>query len=116
MQDSDCIFCKIFSGEIPADIVYKDEEIFMFKDINPQAPFHYLICPVKHIPTVNDLTPEHSEIIAKMILKAGEFGKNEKDMEKGYRLVFNVNKYGGQEVYHIHLHLLGGRRFIWPPG
>ena len=112
----ECIFCKIARHEISSDIVYEDEELVAFKDINPQAPIHILIIPRKHIPTINDLSPEDALLIGKMTLLAKELAEKNGISEKGYRLVFNCNREAGQMVYHIHLHLLGGRAMGWPPG
>ena len=112
----DCLFCKIINKEINSDILFEDDDVLAFKDINPQAPIHFLIVPKKHISTINDLQQEDEKITGKMILIAQSLAKQENIDEKGYRLVFNCNSEGGQEVYHIHLHLLGGRRMQWPPG
>ncbi len=113
---SDTIFSKIINKEIPADIVYEDDEILAFKDINPQAPTHILIIPKKEIPTINDVEEADAELVGKLVIRAKKIAKELGFAEEGYRLVFNCNKAGGQEVYHIHLHLLGGRQFRWPPG
>ncbi len=110
------IFSDIIDKKIPADIVYEDEEILAFKDINPQAPVHILIIPKKPIPTVNEIAFEDAELVGKLIYRAKEIAAKFGVAESGYRLVFNCNKDAGQEVYHIHLHLLGGRKFSWPPG
>ena len=112
----DCLFCKIIAGDIPADRVFENERILAFRDINPQAPIHILIIPKLHIPTLNDLQPEHSELTGELIRTASELAKMEGIAEAGYRTGFNCNDAGGQTVYHIHLHLLGGRTFAWPPG
>ena len=112
----DCLFCKIIAGDIPADRVFEIERILAFRDLNPQAPTHILIIPKLHIPTLNDLQPEHSELIGELIRIASELAKKEGIAEAGYRTGFNCNDAGGQTVYHIHLHLLGGRTFGWPPG
>ena len=112
----DCLFCKIINKEINSDILFEDDDVLAFKDINPQAPIHFLIVPKKHISTINDLPQEDEKITGKMILTAQSLAKQENIDEKGYRLVFNCNSDGGQEVYHIHLHLLGGRQMQWPPG
>ena len=112
----DCLFCKIIAGDIPADRLFENERILAFPDINPQAPTHILIIPKLHIPTLNDLQPEHSELIGELIRIASELAKKEGIAEAGYRTGFNCNDAGGQSVYHIHLHLLGGRTFGWPPG
>lgn len=111
-----CLFCNIAQGKIPATIVHTDDKIMAFRDVAPQAPTHILIIPKKHIPTINALQPEDSPLIAHMIQTAKDIATKEGLTESGYRLVFNVNADGGQTVYHIHLHLLGGRHFTWPPG
>ncbi|MBM3327448.1 MAG: histidine triad nucleotide-binding protein [Calditrichaeota bacterium] len=113
---STCKFCKIAAGEIPSAIVYQDEDIVAFRDINPQAPTHIQIITRRHIPTVQDLADEDSALIAKMVLSANRLADEEFIAPKGYRLVFNCRVDGGQEIYHLHLHLLGGRRMTWPPG
>ena len=113
---ADELFLKIINREIPADIVYETDELLAFRDISPQAPTHILIIPKVLIPTVNDLEPDHSELIGKMFLVARELADLEEIAEDGYRLVMNCGKQGGQAVYHIHLHLLGGRQMEWPPG
>ena len=105
-----CLFCKILDKEIPADIVYQDDELLAFNDISPQAPTHVLIIPKIHIATVNDLTEAQSGIIGKMILCAKTLADEKGIAESGYRLVLNCNAEGGQTVFHIHLHLLGGRQ------
>ena len=112
----ECIFCKIITGDIPAKKVYEDEKIIAFEDINPQAPTHTLIIPREHIPTLNDLSQENKELIGRMFLVASELAAKAGVSEEGYRLVMNCNRAAGQEVFHIHLHLLGGRIFTWPPG
>ena len=111
-----CLFCNIVAGKIPADIVYEDNSIIAFRDINPQAPVHILIIPKLHISTLNDLKQEHAELIGELILSAKDIAKKEGISDAGYRTGFNCNKAAGQTVYHIHLHLLGGRNFSWPPG
>jgi histidine triad (HIT) family protein len=103
------IFSKIIAGEIPADIVYKDELVTAFRDINPQAPTHILIVPNKAIATVNDLTEEDEQVAGRMLLVAKKLAAEEGIAEDGYRLLINCNDHGGQEVYHLHLHLVGGR-------
>lgn len=113
---SDDLFLKIINREIPADIIYETDELLAFRDINAQAPTHILIIPKEHIRTVNDLEPTHAEMIGKMFLVAAELADQEGIAEDGYRLVMNCNRSGGQAVYHIHLHLLGGRQMDWPPG
>lgn len=111
-----CLFCKIVNSEIPAKIVYNDQQIIAFADIAPQAPTHLLIVPKKHISTINDIKSDDVELIGKIILTAKELAKEHNLSETGYRLVYNTNADGGQEIYHIHLHLLGGRKLHWPPG
>ncbi len=111
-----CIFCQIIEGQIPADIVFQNDHVVAFRDINPQAPTHLLIIPKHHISTLNDLTPEHGGLLSAMFQAAVDLANQEGIDESGYRTVFNCNQDGGQEVYHIHLHLLGGRKMTWPPG
>jgi histidine triad (HIT) family protein len=103
------IFSKIISGEIPADIVYQDEEVTAFRDISPQAPVHVLLVPNKEIPTVNDLTTEDEPLIGHMIMVAKQIAEREGVAENGYRLLINCNRDGGQEIFHLHMHLFGGR-------
>ncbi len=112
----ECIFCKIIDGQIPADLIYQDDSIVAFRDINPHAPTHVLIIPKKHIEKISDLNEEDAELVGKMVLVAKKIAEDEGITESGFRLVFNNNKDAGQEVFHIHLHLLGGRKFSWPPG
>ncbi len=112
----DCAFCKIIAGEMPGDIIYEDEEIVAFHDINPQGPVHVLIVPRKHIDSVLDLSAEDRELVGAMLLRARDIAKKLGVDEKGFRLVINTGKYAGQAVYHLHLHLIGGRRMTWPPG
>ena len=107
---SDDLFLKIINREIPADIVYETDEVLAFRDISPQAPTHILVIPKIHIPTTNDVEAEHAELIGKMFLAATELARKEGVAEDGYRLVMNCNSDGGQVVFHIHLHLLGGRK------
>jgi len=113
---TDDLFLKIINRQIPAEIVYETEDILAFRDINPQAPYHVLIIPKEHIPTINDVAQDHAELIGRMFLVAAELAEQEGIAEDGYRVVMNCNKAGGQAVYHIHLHLLGGRQMNWPPG
>lgn len=112
----DCIFCDIAGGKIPSDIVHRDEKLVAFRDIRPQAPVHLLIIPVQHIETVLDLTGEDAGLLGRMVLLGNRLAKAEGIDEKGFRMVLNCRQYGGQEVYHIHLHLMGGRAMSWPPG
>lgn len=113
---SDCLFCKIIAGQIPAAMIHQDERLVAIGDINPQAPLHALIIPRKHIPTINDLTPEDDELVGSMFRRAAALAKENGYHERGYRMVFNANREAGQSVFHIHLHLLAGRPLTWPPG
>lgn len=110
------LFQKIADKEIPANILYSDDEIVAFKDINPQAPQHVLIIPRKPIPTVLDIEESEAGLIGRMVLVANKVARELGVHKDGFRLVFNCKEHGGQEVYHIHLHLLGGRQMKWPPG
>ena len=111
-----CIFCKIIQKDIPATIVFENSQLLAIRDLQPQAPTHLLILPKKHIHTIDDSVNEDALLLGQMILCAKQIAQDEKINKDGYRLVFNVNSGGGQEVYHIHLHLLGGRQMTWPPG
>lgn len=113
---ADCIFCKIAAGEIPAKIVHESDSLIAFEDVNPVAPVHILIVPKNHIATANDLSEGDRDLIGQMILCARDLAKERNIAEKGYRTVLNCMSGAGQSVYHIHLHLLGGRVFQWPPG
>lgn len=111
-----CIFCKIAQGEIPSKIVYQDDKMVAFEDNNPQAPTHLLLVPKEHIATLNELNEDHAALVSDLILNAKKLAKELGIDESGYRLVLNCNAEGGQSVYHLHLHLLGGRSMHWPPG
>ena len=113
---SEGLFLKIIDREIPADIVLETEEVLAFRDVNPQAPVHVLIIPKKHVRTINDLGSEDVELIGRLFLAAKEIAQAEGLAEEGYRVVMNCNEAAGQTVFHIHLHLLGGRALGWPPG
>ncbi|HID82516.1 MAG TPA: histidine triad nucleotide-binding protein [Chromatiales bacterium] len=113
---SDCIFCKIIAGEIPADVVLENDDVLVFRDLNPQAPTHLLAIPKKHIATINDIQEEDAEVTGKLFLAAKKVAAEEGIVEAGYRVVMNCGEAAGQEVFHIHLHILGGRNFTWPPG
>ena len=113
---TETLFTRIRDREIEADFVHEDDEIMAIRDINPQAPVHILIIPREPIPTVNDLTEEHEGLVGRMFRVARQVAEQEGIAEDGYRLVVNTNPQGGQDIYHIHLHLLGGRRMTWPPG
>ncbi len=111
---TDCLFCKMVSGAIKPDVVFEDEHVLAFRDINPQAPVHILIIPKRHIATLNDLGD--TQLAGQILQTATQLAKQEGLSEDGYRIVFNCNRNGGQDVYHLHLHLLGGRQMVWPPG
>jgi len=113
---SDTIFGRIAAGEIPADILYQDDDLVAFRDLSPQAPTHILIIPRKPIPTLNHLEEEDAELVGKLFLAAARVAKQVGIAEAGYRVVINCNAAGGQTVFHLHLHLLGGRPMQWPPG
>ena len=113
---SDCLFCKMVSGEIPPDIVYEDDEVLGFRDIEPQAPTHVLVIPKTHIATINDLQDNHSDLVGKLYLAAKKIAVDEGIDDDGFRTVMNCNAGAGQTVFHIHLHVLGGRPMKWPPG
>lgn len=112
---ADCLFCKIIEGKIPSKKVYEDDRVFVFEDIDPKAPTHVLIIPKQHISGINTATESDAEIIGYMHLIAAKIGR-ERKIEEGYRTVFNVGPRSGQSVFHLHLHLLGGRDLTWPPG
>jgi histidine triad (HIT) family protein len=112
----DCLFCRIINGETPASIVYKDADLIVINDINPQAPLHVLIIPVEHIATTNDLEPAHDALVGRMLRRAAAIASERGYAEQGYRTVFNCNRGAGQSVFHIHMHLLAGRPLGWPPG
>ena len=113
---ADCIFCKMVSGEIKPDVVYEDEDVLAFRDANPTAPTHVLVIPKQHIATTNDLDEGSAGIVGKLYLAAKQVAGNDGIAERGYRMVMNCNPEAGQSVYHIHLHVLGGRAMNWPPG
>jgi histidine triad (HIT) family protein len=115
-MSDDCLFCKILAGEIPADIVFESDSAIGFRDINPQAPTHVLIIPRRHISTINDLAEGDRELVGELYLAAKQVASDEGLSEPGYRVVMNCNEGAGQSVFHIHLHLLGGRGLGWPPG
>ncbi|MGA9851692.1 MAG: histidine triad nucleotide-binding protein [Gammaproteobacteria bacterium] len=113
---NECLFCKMVRSEIKSDMVLETDDLIAFRDINPQAPVHILVVPRKHISTLNDLIPAEAELVGKLVLAAREIAQRERIAASGYRLVMNCNKGAGQTVFHIHLHLLGGRVMAWPPG
>ena len=112
----DCIFCKIINKEIPASIVYEDERMIAFDDINPQAPVHVLLIPKEHYPSLNEIPEDKKDVLSHLILKAREIAREKEIGERGYRIVLNTARESGQDVLHIHFHLLGGRQMSWPPG
>jgi len=116
MSEQDCLFCKVLNGDIPADIVYESDSAIAFRDINPQAPTHVLVIPRKHVATINDLDEEDQEIVGSLYLAAKDIARAEGLSDAGYRAVMNCNEGAGQSVFHIHLHVLGGRALSWPPG
>ncbi|HEX6928150.1 MAG TPA: histidine triad nucleotide-binding protein [Gammaproteobacteria bacterium] len=113
---SDCLFCKMINGEIKPDVVLEAKDVLAFRDINPQAPTHVLVVPKEHIATINDLDADHAALIGKLYLAAKDIAAQEGLAETGYRTVMNCQEGAGQSVFHIHLHVLGGRRMHWPPG
>jgi histidine triad (HIT) family protein len=113
---SDCLFCKVIARDIPGQIIYEDDTLMAFKDINPQAPLHALIVPRRHIATLNDLEPDDDGLVGSMFRRAAALAREHGYAERGYRTVFNCNREAGQSVFHIHLHVLGGRPLTWPPG
>lgn len=114
--DDNGVFAKIIRKEIPANIVYESDNVLAFEDINPKAPVHILIVPKAKVPTVNEFKAEHAPIIGEMVLAAQKIAKDKGVDESGYRLVMNTLDDAGQEIYHVHLHMLAGRRMTWPPG
>lgn len=113
---ADCLFCKIIAGDIPGKIVHEDEQCIAFRDIAPRAPTHVLVVPRRHIATLNDLTPADEPLVGHLFSVAAKIARDEGHADAGWRTVFNVNAGAGQTVFHIHLHVLGGRALGWPPG
>jgi histidine triad (HIT) family protein len=112
----DCLFCRLAAGEIPASILFEDDRLLAFKDITPQAPTHILVIPRRHISTLNDLGPGDDGLVGEMTRRAAALAREQGLADRGYRVLFNCNADAGQTVFHIHMHLLGGRRLGWPPG
>lgn len=113
---SECLFCRIITREIPGSIVYEDDRLLAFNDVNPQAPTHVLVVPKRHIATLNELTKEDDSLLGEMVRRSAAIAHQRGLSAGGYRTVFNTNRDAGQTVFHIHLHLLGGRSLTWPPG
>jgi histidine triad (HIT) family protein len=113
---SDCLFCRIIRREIPASIVYEDDRVLAFNDINPQAPLHALVIPKRHIHSLNALSPQDDAIVGEVVRRAAAIAKEKGYADRGFRTVFNTNAEAGQTVFHIHLHVLAGRGLTWPPG
>jgi histidine triad (HIT) family protein len=113
---SSCPFCRVIAGEASASVVYEDERLVAINDVNPQAPTHVLIIPRRHIATLNDLTPEDDGLVGEMFRRAAAIARQRGIADRGYRTLFNCNREAGQSIFHIHLHLVGGRRLGWPPG
>ena len=113
---NDCVFCKMVAGEIKPDVVYEDDDVLAFRDSNPQAPIHVLVIPKTHIATLDELQHAQAPLLGKMYLAAQQVTRKDGIAERGYRTVINCNREAGQSVFHIHLHVLGGRAMHWPPG
>ena len=116
MSSVECLFCKIVAGNIPSSKVYEDDDLFAFDDITPQAPTHILIVPRRHIDSLHKATAGDKELLGKLMLAAADIAREKGFADDGYRVVINTNENGGQTVFHLHVHLLGGRPFIFPPG
>ena len=113
---SDCLFCRIVAGEIPATVVHDEDDVLAFRDINPQAPTHILVIPKRHLASAADLRDDHGPLLGRLFAVSADLARREGIDEAGYRVVTNVGRDAGQSVDHLHLHVLGGRRFAWPPG
>lgn len=111
-----CLFCRVASGEIASDVVYEDDAVVAFNDVNPKAPIHILVIPREHIATLNDLDDGHIDLVGRLYLVARDIAREQGFAEAGYRTVINCNRQAGQSVFHLHLHLLAGRLMGWPPG
>ena len=114
-MNATCLFCKIVRGDLRADVVHRDEEIVAFRDVNPQAPTHLLVVPVRHVATLDELTEGDADLAGRLVLRAAGLAR-QAGLTSGYRLVWNSGPDGGQSVFHVHLHVLGGRKMSWPPG
>ena len=115
-MSDECIFCKIVEGEVPAKVVFRNERVLAFEDIRPVAPVHLLIIPAKHIPSIRDLEPSDYPLLHELVDTANNLAREREILEPGFRLNINAGPNGGQTVYHLHVHLLGGRFMTWPPG
>ena len=115
-QDPECIFCKIVGGQIPAGIIYKNEQVTAFRDLNPQMPLHVLVVPNQHVANTEALEPEHDALVGAVVRAARAIARQERVSERGYRLVFNTGPDANNTVAHLHMHMLGGRSMSWPPG
>jgi len=115
-MSAECLFCRIVAGQIPASRVHEDDTVLAIRDISPQAPTHILVLPKEHVASAADLGPEHAPLVGRIFAVAADLARSEALAEDGYRIVTNVGDHGGQSVDHLHFHLLGGRRFSWPPG
>ena len=113
---NDCLFCRIVRKQIPVSVIYEDEDVLAFNDINPQAPFHALVIPKRHIATLNDLSSQDDALAGQMIRRAASIAREKGYADRGFRTVFNTNAGAGQTVFHIHVHVLAGRDLTWPPG
>jgi histidine triad (HIT) family protein len=111
-----CLFCRIARREVDAGVVFEDDAVMAFRDVNPQAPVHVLIIPKLHVATVNDLREEHADLLSRLFLTAAKIARDHDVADEGYRLVVNCREGAGQSVFHLHMHVLGGRQFKWPPG
>lgn len=115
-SEADCLFCKIARGELRSDVLHRDERIVAFRDVNPQAPFHALVVPIRHVATLDDLGDGDGELLGRMVLRGRALAREHGLAGGGYRLILNCGPDGGQSVSHVHMHLLGGRKMAWPPG
>lgn len=113
---ADCIFCRIAAGEVPSEVLYRDEEVVAFRDINPQGPVHVLVIPVEHLPGIRGADQSHAPLLGKLLTIAAQLAEQEGIADTGYRLVINQGPDAGQAVAHLHVHLIGGRKLSWPPG
>jgi len=116
VSDTDCLFCRVASGEIPATLVHEDEDLIAFRDISPQAPVHILVIPREHVSSLDAARDDHADLMGRILLVARDLARSEGIAEDGYRTVLNVGADGGQTVHHFHMHMLGGRALGWPPG